>query len=223
MEIYGDYQTSVIKALTEIDKNWRNYKGLIICGSHNPCDIEFLINKIKEARENNIPFLGICWGMQLMIIELFKNIFNFNDANTEELEPNSNHLIFIKLSKVRVGIQKVNGKNESHWHNYVFNNKYRNILNKDYLHILFEDDILEYASNKNNSFFKGVQYHPEYNSSSDNPHPILKEFLNICHFKKDINGLKNKERNVEIHQKDESRGIKGLKMFLNILKRLKIK
>ena len=84
MEIYGDYQTSVIKALTEIDKNWRNYKGLIICGSHNPCDIEFLINKIKEARENNIPFYGECWGHQMAAIEYARNVMGIEDATSEE-------------------------------------------------------------------------------------------------------------------------------------------
>ena len=91
MEIYSDFRSSVEKALSDIDKNWKTYKGLIICGSHNPRNVEFLITKIKEARENKIPALLICFGHQLGAIEYARNILNIKTFNSNNISSRLYH------------------------------------------------------------------------------------------------------------------------------------
>src|SRR4030042_3928957 len=105
MLILGDFQTSVKKALDETDNNWENYNGLIVCGTHNPHDVEAMIAKIKHARENNVPFLGICFGFQLMLIEWMRREFPL--ANSAELDLNATPKVFSQLPAIRVGIRSV--------------------------------------------------------------------------------------------------------------------
>ena len=64
----NDFFTSVHKALSEIDENWDDYPGLIIVGTHAPVDVEEKLKAIQEVRERGIPILGICFGMQLLLI-----------------------------------------------------------------------------------------------------------------------------------------------------------
>lgn len=182
MELIGDFNTSVEKALTEIDSNWKEYNGILVCGTHNPKNIENTILKIKEARENKIPFLGICMGFELMLVEWVRNL-GFPFANSEEIDSNAIPKVISQLPEVRVGIRSVywRGKEtkESHWHNYAFARKQTDRFEKDW-ELSFTDGILEIAKLRNNPFFMGTQFHPEYQSSKDNPHWILKEFLIIC-------------------------------------------
>ena len=84
MQIYNSFQTSVKKALDEIDINWPRYRGLIICGTHRPKNVEFLINKIKKTRETGLPFLGICFGHQLAAVEYARNVLGAINATSEE-------------------------------------------------------------------------------------------------------------------------------------------
>ena len=150
MEFYGDYRPSLEKALTEIDKNWQDYKGLIICGSHNPKDTEFLINKIKEARKNNFPFYGECFGHQLCAIEYARNVLGVEDATSEEWGQGT---FVIKKRKDGLNVGLKNG--ESYWNNY-------------------EVDLPDWEKPKN---FFTAQYHASYQSSIDKPHPLIKLFL----------------------------------------------
>ena len=62
MELLNDFQTSVRKAFNEIDPAWESYDGLVVCGTHNPRNVEGMIEKIRYARENYRQFLGICFG-----------------------------------------------------------------------------------------------------------------------------------------------------------------
>ena len=118
-----DFSVSVEKALDEIDKDWRDYEGLIISGTHSPDIIDEKLEALKEAREKGTPALGICFGMQLMVIEYARSMgLNANTTEIEETE----HPVIHKLPKLRVGIFKVDwptfgSRMESHWHNYAFN------------------------------------------------------------------------------------------------------
>ena len=103
MEILNDFTASIIKSLDEIDNNWRNYNGLIVCGTHNPHDVEMMIDKIKNARENRVPFLGICFGFQLMLVEWMRR--EFPSANSAEIEPNAAPKVIVQLPEMRVGIR----------------------------------------------------------------------------------------------------------------------
>src|SRR3990167_1004682 len=84
MEILNDFSTSVIRALSEIDKDWESYDGLVVCGTHSPHDVEMMIDKIRQARESRRPFLGICFGHQLAAIEYARNVLGIKDATSQE-------------------------------------------------------------------------------------------------------------------------------------------
>lgn len=145
MQILNDFSTSVRKALEEIDPNYMNYEGLVICGSWPGDDDEKIVisclEKLRMAKGRNTPVLGICLGMQ--VIGLSKGW---------ELK---------KLEQRKIGIHKVNGwwgeTYETFWHDYT--------VGQDFIR---EGNII------------GVQFHPEYQSSKDKPHPLLVHFINLC-------------------------------------------
>jgi len=173
MEIRGDFDVSVRKAFSEIDSDWENYDGLVVAGTHDPKDIENTLALIRLARETNRPFLGICWGLQLMVIEYAQNVLGIKNATSEEL--GEGVAVIVKMPQLRVGIFPVNGRQESHWHNYKVNNEY--IKQFRGYQCSFTGDILEELYFRN---MVGVQYHAEYQSSRDKPHPLLVSFIDQC-------------------------------------------
>ena len=157
MEIYNDFNTTVEKALDEIDPEWRDLDGLIICGTHNPDreGAEKLIDRIQLAREEEQPFLGICFGHQLAAIEYARNSLGMVDATSEEW--GEGDFVVKKLPHLRIGYQE----GESYWNWYE--------VDKD----------LEKHWDKAWNFIT-CQYHPEYQSNVDHPHPLLVKFLTSC-------------------------------------------
>lgn len=151
MVILNDFQTSVVKALNEIDPNWRSYNGLIVCGSHSPQNTEEMIGAIKIARETNTPFLGICAGHQLAAIEYARDVLGIPDATSEEFGVGTP--VVKKRPELKVGMH--NG--ELYWNNY--------------------EVVIEVENPPN---FFTTQAHPEYLSTKANPHPLLVEFLDLC-------------------------------------------
>lgn len=182
MNIYtssSDFHTSVQKALDEIDPLWRTYKGLIVCGSHAPDNVEEKLAAIKKAREGSTPTLGICMGLQLMAIEFARNVLKIPDATSAELGPGK-HVVY-KLPNLRVGIRQVAGLGpQSHWHNYAVHPETASALHYNGFTTVQTDGILEWASLESHPFFVGVQFHPEYQSTRQAPHPILSKFLQTC-------------------------------------------
>ncbi len=152
MVVLGDFQTSVRKALDEIDPNWEKYEGLVICGTHQPRseEIDYLIHKIRKAREDNTPYLGICYGMQLGAVEYARNVLKIEDATSEEFGEGT---FVVKKRKEGLNVGLKNG--ESYWNNY-------------------EVDLPDWKIPAN--FFIS-QFHPEYQSSKEKPHPLLKNFI----------------------------------------------
>lgn len=150
MKILCNFQTSVRKALTEIDPKWESYDGLIVCGTHTPHDTEQLIDEIRQARNEKRPALLICFGHQLGAIQWARDN-GIPDATSEEFGAGT--FVVKKRSQLKVGLQ--NG--ESWWSNYFVDIKW---------------DIPDY--------FVSVAFHPEYESSKKNPHPLLIHFLNLC-------------------------------------------
>lgn len=153
MRILNDFTTSVEKALGEIDPKWRDYNGLIICGTHSPVELvaEAMIEDIKEARENGTPFLGICFGHQLAAIEYARNVMGIKDATSEEFGVGT--YIVKRRPELKVGLHD----GETYWNNY--------------------EVVIDFF---NPEHFVTSQYHPEYQSSKDNPHPLLVKFLDLC-------------------------------------------
>lgn len=203
MLLINDFKTSVKKALSEIDSNWESYDGLIVCGTHSQeQNIDPILEKIKEYRESNRPFLGICMGLHLAIVEYARNVWGVKEATTEELNDCPRHtfqvkdyhggdfdppskcscppFMVVRMPELRVGIRNVNGRMESHWHNYRASHEAVRYLQKSFKITMSEDGILEEMSLPDHPFFWGVQYHPEYQTSKEKPHFLLKDFLNSC-------------------------------------------
>jgi len=181
MEILNDFSTSVKKAFTEIDPNWESYNGLVVCGTHDPHDIEEMLEKIRYAREDRRPFLGICAGHQYAAIEYARNVLGIKDATSEEFGQGT--FVVKKLPERRTGIYPVIWRNrttfESHWHHYALSLEYAKDF-KPQWDISSTDDIVEVMQFIDHPFFMGIQFHFEYQNTRNNVHPIGREFLDTC-------------------------------------------
>ncbi len=162
--------------------------------------IQGKINAIKYVRENNIPFLGICLGMQMAVVEFIRNVCGLSDVDSEEFSPHcENPVIHImddqrsisrKGGTMRLGAypcvikegtlaRKLYGKaeiSERHRHRYEFNNKYRDICEEHGLKIsgTSPDGLLvEMCEYTKHPFFIGGQFHPEFKSRPDRPQPLF--------------------------------------------------
>ena len=164
MKILNDFSTTVRKALWEIDPKYESYPGLVVCGTHSPHDVEEMLEEIRQAREEGTPFLGICFGHQLAAIEYARNVLGQTSATSEEF--GAGVLVVTKLPRLKVGLYPtepnyLNSPLETYWNNY------------EVIPGLLE--IWKKADN-----FITCQYHPEYQSSKDKPHPLLVKFVNYC-------------------------------------------
>ena len=158
--------------------------GIIITGSHKPLDIENKLDLIQLARERNIPFLGICLGLQLMAIEFSRNVLGVSDATSEEFGMGTH--VVVKMPQMRVGISPVvwyNGVTsfESHWHHYKIAENIIPRLRETFW-ISESGGIVEimHLPTTKHRHFVGLQFHPEYQSSKERPHPALIKFINEC-------------------------------------------
>jgi len=174
--------------------------GMIIPGGFGYRGIEGKITACRYARENNIPYLGICLGMQVAVIEFARNVCGLENANSSEFDENSPHRV-IDLMEEQIGIsnkggtmrlgaypckirektllQKLYGQeqiSERHRHRFEVNNAYREILQKHGLTICGtspDNSLVEAVELPNHPFFVGVQYHPEFKSRPNKPHPLF--------------------------------------------------
>jgi CTP synthase len=191
------------KSLTEL----KNYDGIIVPGGFGSRGVEGKIKAIKFCRENKIPFLGLCYGMQLAVIEFARNVCGLKEAHTTEINSKTHYPIIhtmqdqvknIKDKKfggsMRLGSYqcilkeksksyKLYGKkviNERHRHRYELNNKFRDILEKNGLKIVGvnpEKNLVEIIELEGHPFFIGTQFHPEFKSRFLKPHPLYKGFI----------------------------------------------
>ena len=178
--------------------------GILVPGGFGNRGIEGKIEAIKYARENNIPFLGLCLGMQLAIVEFARNVAGFRDAHSVELDPSTTHPV-IALMPDQNGVEDIGGtlrlgsypcmleKNslayslyqaetihERHRHRYEVNNDYRNSLLEKGLKLsgLSPDGrIVEMCELTSHPFFIATQAHPEFKSRPNRPHPLFKGFI----------------------------------------------
>ena len=182
-------------------------KGVIVAPGFGDRGIEGKIIAIKYIRENNIPFLGICLGMQSAVIEYARNILHLKNANSTEMDPKTNHPVIDLMQEqkkvtekggtMRLGAYdcslkkesntykayKENNISERHRHRFEFNNKYKNDLEKAGLiatGINKKNDLVEIIEIPSHPWFVGVQFHPEFKSTVDNPHPLFCGFIKAC-------------------------------------------
>ncbi len=188
-------------------KDLNNLDGILIPGGFGTRGIEGKIMAIKYARENKIPYFGICYGMQCAVIEYGRNILGFDDANTEEMNPEAHHLLihFMKGQKENANMGKFGGTlrlgswpaklkadtttaraygaltvDERHRHRYEFNNEYRDQLEKAGMTVSGESpdgELVEIVEITDHPFFVGVQFHPEFQSRPLSPHPLFNAFI----------------------------------------------
>jgi len=195
--------------LTEenITETFKNLKGVLVAPGFGNRGIEGKITAIKYARENNLPFFGICLGMQCAVIEFARHVLNLKDAHSREMDPNTSAPVIDLLEDqknishmggtMRLGsypckiiegtlAHRIYGQvniNERHRHRYEFNNEYTQLY-KDAGMVLsgFNPDahLAEIVEIPTHPFFIGVQFHPEYKSTVENPHPLFVNFVKAC-------------------------------------------
>ena len=184
-----------------------NCDGILIPGGFGIRGIDGKISAAKYARENNIPYLGICLGMQIAVIEFARDVCNMKDADSGEFNDDSENKVIDYLpdqsgnipkgGTLRLGTYpckissgsklfdcyKTNLIYERHRHRYEFNNKYKKTLTDNGMTISGmspDESIVEVVELKNHRFFIGVQYHPEFKSRPNKPHPLFVEFIRAC-------------------------------------------
>lgn len=188
-------------------KELDDYDGLLIPGGFGSRGIEGKIKVIQYARENKIPYLGLCYGMQCAVIEYARNELHWDDAHTTEINPNTSkpviHTMEDQVEKIESGdyggtmrlgaypcklapgtfSREAYGLaeiSERHRHRYEFNNDYRQELESAGLVIAGtspDDRLVEIVEVKDHPFFVGVQFHPEFQSRPLSPHPLFIDFL----------------------------------------------
>lgn len=175
-------------------------KGIVVPGGFGNRGVEGKIEAVRYARENNLPFLGICLGMQVAVIEYGRNVLGLKGANSREFDEMTSNPV-IDLMSNQIGIQSKGGTmrlgvypckieadsklhelynedliHERHRHRFEFNNKYRELYTKMGLKqsgISPDGRLVEAVELKENKFFVGVQYHPEFLSRPNRPHPLF--------------------------------------------------
>ena len=186
---------------TNIAEEFKGLDGILVAPGFGERGIEGKITAVQFARENNIPFLGICLGMQMAVIEYSRNVLGLTDANSVEMDENTSNpvinlmedqkTIVNKGGTMRLGawgceleenslVSKVyNGQvaiSERHRHRYEYNNAYKEQLEAAGLKssgINKKTGLVEIVELPNHPWFIGVQYHPEYKSTVANPHPLF--------------------------------------------------
>ncbi|MGD9978623.1 MAG: CTP synthase, partial [Bacteroidales bacterium] len=189
---------------SNIDEKLGDLRGILVAPGFGNRGIEGKILAIKYARENNIPFLGICLGMQCAVIEFARNVLGLAEANSTEMVLNTAHPV-IDLMEAQKGITNMGGtmrlgafpchikKNskaytayrktdvqERHRHRYEFNNHYLDqfeIAGMVSAGINPETNLVEIMEIPSHPWFVGVQFHPEYKSTVLNPHPLFVDFV----------------------------------------------
>lgn len=194
------------KAISEnaIKKSLEDVNGILVPGGFGIRGIDGKVAIAKHARENGIPYFGICLGMQTAVIEFARNVCGLKDAYSSEFDEKCKNPVinlmndqkYIKMmgGTMRLGAypcslktnslaHDIYGQNEiseRHRHRYEFNNEYRKTIEKNGMRIsgISPDDLLvEIVELPSHSFFIGVQFHPEFKSRPDEAHPIFREFI----------------------------------------------
>jgi len=187
-----------------VGKRLRGMNGVLVPGGFGERGIEGKISAVRFARENKIPFYGLCLGMQIAVIDFARNVAGMEDANSSEFSKETTHPVISLLKDqrdvknmggtMRLGAQPcrlVEGTvaraaygvelvQERHRHRYEFNNDYRNQLQEHGLVVSGinpELDLVEIVELKDHPFFVGVQFHPEFQSKPLKPHALFTAFV----------------------------------------------
>lgn len=190
-------EENVAEYLSDVD-------GVLVPGGFGNRGIEGMITAIRYARENKIPFLGLCLGMQLTIVEYARNVLGYHDAHSIEMNPNTMHPV-IALMPDQDGIEDIGGTlrlgaypcvladgskaqelygekeiSERHRHRYEVNNDFRKALTENGMvlsGISPDGRIVEMVELSDHSFYIATQAHPEFKSRPNRPHPLFRGLI----------------------------------------------
>ena len=186
------------------EKHLKGVAGILVPGGFGNRGIEGKILAARYARENGIPYLGLCLGMQIAVIEFARNVCGWKDANSTEFDARSPHPVICLLEEqqgiqtkggtMRLGAQRcqlvdgtksralygANEISERHRHRYEFNNAYRDQLMKSGLIVAGRYgklDLVELVELRDHPWFIACQFHPEFLSKPNKPHPLFRGFI----------------------------------------------
>jgi CTP synthase len=187
-----------------VKEKLKDLDGLLVAPGFGHRGVEGKIAAVKYARENQLPFFGICLGMQMAVIEFARNVLGWNDAHSTEMNPDTTHPV-IDLMEDQKNIETKGGTmrlgafpcdikpgtlahtiygtthiSERHRHRWEFNNKYIHDFEKAGMVPSGKNPgtgLVEIVELPNHPFFIGVQYHPELKSTVENPQPIFVHFI----------------------------------------------
>lgn len=177
--------------------------GILVPGGFGSRGLEGKITAIQYARENGVPFLGLCLGMQMAVVEFARHVLDLRDAHTSEVDPNTTYPVIdlmvdqdlanlggtMRLGKYRCQLtpgtvsEKAYGTSEiweRHRHRYEFNNAYLDRFVAGGMIIAGRNpdrNLVEIVEVANHPFFVGVQFHPELKSRPNRPHPLFRDFV----------------------------------------------
>lgn len=187
-----------------IDEALKDAQGIIVPGGFGERATEGKMRAIQYAREHKIPYLGLCYGMQLATIEFVRNVCGLKDANSTEIDAGTSEPVFHLLDDQTEGMDKggtlrlgayqcnlIEGSisriayeqdsvDERHRHRYEFNNHYRELVESHGMVIAgvyTPLDLVEIIEIKDHPFFVATQFHPEFKSRPLKPHPLFREFI----------------------------------------------
>ena len=193
--------------INSVKSELKGLNGIIVALGFGDRGIEGKIESVRFARENNIPFLGICLGMQMAVIEYARNVLHLKDANSTEMNPDTPYPV-IDIMEEQKSITQKGGTmrlgawdckidkdskvykaykhdmiSERHRHRFEYNNSYLEQLTNAGLKptgVNPETGLVEIVEIPNHPWFVGVQYHPEYKSTVLDPHPLFIDFIKAC-------------------------------------------
>ncbi len=190
-----------------LESQFKGVAGVLIPGGFGARGVEGKIKAAQFARENNVPYLGLCLGMQVATIEFARNACGIKGANSTEFDKDAKEPVISLLEEqrgvknlgasMRLGTwptkigkgtlaEKIYGARdvmERHRHRYEFNMKYRDRMNEKGFVISGtspDGTLAELIELRDHPYFIGCQYHPEFQSKPNNPHPLFKGFIQAC-------------------------------------------
>jgi CTP synthase len=205
----------------DYEEQLSGFDGILVPGGFGKRGIEGMLNAIRYARENKVPYFGICLGMQTACIEFARNVCGLKDANSSEFDPATQHRVIYKLREL-LGVEEMGGTmrlgawtcilqegslasrayggvteiSERHRHRYEFNREYEALLTGGGLQISGttpDATYVEIVEIPGHPYFLGCQFHPEFKSKPLEPHPLFREFVTASY------------RNRETSERGESR------------------
>jgi CTP synthase len=214
------------------ERTLEDYDGILVPGGFGKRGIEGMIHAIQYAREQKVPYFGICLGMQTMVIEYARNVCGLERADSTEFDPATPHRVIFKLRELK-GVDELGGTmrlgawpcvladgsfaqraygvreiSERHRHRYEFNREYEDTLKAGGLKITGEtpdQTYVEICEIADHPWYLGCQFHPEFKSKPMEPHPLFQAFIGAAYEQRRKRSSSRRTQKFE-HVQEYSRG-----------------